>query len=106
MKPKLLVAIVCGVACVVCLFVAYERYQTNADNVRAMEQLRGGMLFGSGELTAATPAATKYALLGAGISVAGAVLAVMLHLRDRQADAAADPRTEHTADEAGDHRGG
>lgn len=46
---------------IVCLFVAIERYSTNVNNVKAMNQM-GGALFGQ-TMTPATPAATKYALL-------------------------------------------
>ena len=79
---KLIGIIALGV-CAVCLFVAIERYQTNAKNVRAMNQLQSSSPLGSmmGQMTGqtqfkpATPAATKYALLFALISgIGGGVL--------------------------------
>jgi hypothetical protein len=73
--------IVALVVCAVCVFVAIERYQTNAKNVRAMNRgpIRmpgGGTLETNFEVfKPATPAATKYAIFFALISgVGGAVL--------------------------------
>jgi hypothetical protein len=76
-----LLGIVCLVICVISIFVAAERYHTNAKNVRAMKQMMnnnsapfGGMMrqmTGSANIKATTPAATKYALLFAAISGAG-----------------------------------
>jgi hypothetical protein len=69
------------IACAICIFVAVERYQTNADNVKAMNQLGqstplSGMM-GIGEMKPRTPAATKYASVLAVVSaVGGAVLLV------------------------------
>ena len=80
-KQMKIVGIIALVVCAVCVFVAIERYQTNANNVRAMNQMRdssplGGMM-GAGEIRPATPAATKYALLFALISgIGGAILLV------------------------------
>ena len=74
---------VCGIIalciCVICLFVAVERYRSNANNVRAMNHLQQSSPLGSmmGQMTGqtqfkpATPAATKYALFFALISGAG-----------------------------------
>lgn len=77
MEPKHLkiVGVVCLVVCAVCLFIAYERYQANAGNVQAMNQMMqssplGGMTRGA-QLTPATPAATKYALLFAAVTGLG-----------------------------------
>jgi len=80
-KQMKVLGIVCLVICAVCIFVAIERYNTNAGNVRAMNAFRqsspmGGMM-GGGNMRPATPAATKYALLFAVLSgVGGAVLLV------------------------------
>ena len=80
-KQFKLSGMICLVICVICLFVAVERYNTNANNVRGMNALRqsspfGGML-GGGEMKPATPAATKYALLFAVLSgIGGTVLLV------------------------------
>ena len=76
-KQMKLFGIICLVICAICLFVAVERYNANAGNVRAMNAFTestplGGMV---GELKPATPAATKYSLLFAAISgVAGGVM--------------------------------
>jgi len=81
-KQMKIVGIVCLVVCAVCVFIAIERYQANAGNVRAMNAMRqsspfGGMM-GGGQMKPATPAATKYALLFAAISgIGGVVLLVM-----------------------------
>jgi hypothetical protein len=82
MDPKVLklLGIICLVICVVLLFVAYERYQTNAKNVRAMN--RGPIrLPGGGTLETnfdvfkpAMPAATKYGLFFAVLSAGGSVV--------------------------------
>ena len=62
------------VLCVACVYVAIERYQSNADAVRAMNRL-GGRLFESmtaGEgLIPKVPLATKQALIGAVLFGAG-----------------------------------
>ena len=84
-KQMKLCGIVALCICVVCLFVAVERYRSNANNVKAMNQLNQssplgnmmGQVTGQTEFKPATPAATKYALLFALISgVGGAVLLV------------------------------
>ena len=80
-------AIVCLVISAVCIFIAVERYQTNANNVRAMKQMMnndatplGGMMnqmTGGVQIEAKTPAATKYAILFAAITAAaGGILLV------------------------------
>jgi uncharacterized membrane protein HdeD (DUF308 family) len=76
------VGIVALVVCVVCLFVAVERYNTNAKNVKAMNQFQrssplGGMM-GQMEMKPATPAATKYALFFAVIFGAGGVVLLVM----------------------------
>ncbi len=61
--------------------MAFERYQTNAKNVKAMNQIRqssplSGMMR-TGEMKPATPASSKYAALFALVSgVGGGVLLV------------------------------
>jgi hypothetical protein len=71
--------IVALVVCAICIFVAVERYQTNANNVKAMNQIQrssplGGMV---GEVKPAAPAATKYAAFFAAVSgIGGGVLLV------------------------------
>ena len=77
MEPKHLkiVGIVCLVVCAACLFIAYERYEANAGNVQAMNQMMqssplGGMT-GGAQLTPAMPAATKYALFFAAVTGLG-----------------------------------
>jgi hypothetical protein len=72
LKP---IGIVCFVVCAICLFIAVERYQTNAANVNAMIGMSQSMPFGQpspfGHLQPATPVATKYALFFAFISAVG-----------------------------------
>ncbi len=78
-KQMKLAAIVSFVICAVCLFVAFERYNSNADAVRAMKQLQSSSPLGGmfQNLQPSTPAAAKYALFFAVISgVAGGILLV------------------------------
>jgi hypothetical protein len=74
LKP---IGITCFVVCAICLFVAFERYQTNAANVKAMQRITQSTPFGGasplGDLQPATPAVTKYALFFAFIAGAGGV---------------------------------
>jgi len=74
-KMLKIVGVGCLVLCVVMLFVAWERYNTNAQNVRAMKQITGNfpMQTPFGEIQPVTPAATKYALFFAGIFLIGGV---------------------------------
>ena len=80
-KQMKILGIVALVVCAICIFVAIERYQTNANNVNAMNQLGrstplSGMM-GVGQMKSGTPAATKYAAIFAVVSgVGGAVLLV------------------------------
>ncbi|MBN1125100.1 MAG: hypothetical protein JXA82_08835 [Sedimentisphaerales bacterium] len=79
----MIIGVVCLVICAALLFVAVERYQTNANNVKAMNQMQQGSPMGGmggmlGPLKPATPAATKYAAAGAVLSgIVGVVLLVM-----------------------------
>jgi hypothetical protein len=72
LKP---IGIACLVVCAVCLFIAFERYQANASNVKAMQSLTQSTPLGDdspfGEIKPATPAATKYALFFAFLSGVG-----------------------------------
>ena len=86
-KQKKLFGILCLVICAICFFVAIERYNTNANNVRAMNSLQQssplGNMLGGGNMKPATPAATKYALLFAALSgIGGAVLLVQSGKRE------------------------
>ena len=80
-KQTKIAGIVALVLCAICIFAAVERYQANANNVKAMNQLGqstplSGMM-GIGEMKPRIPAATKYAAVLAVISgVGGAVLLV------------------------------
>lgn len=57
---------------VIALFVAVERYQSNASSVKAMNQIpMARLIYGGEELQPATPTATKYALLVAFLSLIG-----------------------------------
>jgi hypothetical protein len=73
MESLKIVGVVLLVIAAVCLFVAFERYQSNAENVRAANHIGGGLLrsMTGGELAPSTPAATKYALLFAVICGGG-----------------------------------
>ena len=74
MNQMKLGGIVLLVFAAICLFVAFERYQANANAVKAMNQMGGGMfqaMTGGNELQPSTPAVTKYALLGAVIFTVG-----------------------------------
>jgi predicted membrane protein len=80
-KQMKVFGIIALIVCAVCIFVAIERYQANADAVRAFSQFQHsspmGDAFGFGEMRPATPASTKYAILFAVISgVAGFVLII------------------------------
>lgn len=83
--------IVALVVCAVCVFVAIERYQTNAKNVRAMNQgpIRmpgGGTLETNFEVfKPATPAATKYAIFFALISGVGGVVLLVMSAQTKRA---------------------
>ena len=90
--------IICLVICAVCIFYAIERYQTNANNVRAMNQMRnssplGGMMnqmTGSVELKPATPRATKYGVLVAVLFGGGGVALLVMSGNRSQAPGAPD----------------
>lgn len=59
LKP---IAIGCFIICVVCLFIAFERYQANASNVSAVQQMAEAAASPFIKVRPATPVATKYAL--------------------------------------------
>jgi hypothetical protein len=121
-KQMKLGAIVCGVICLICIFIAIERYNTNADNVRAMNAVRKsiqgrrvmnggneipgaamealerstrlGQEMGGGELTPAMPTASKYAIFFAVVfGISGAILFVKSQKED------APSKEDSTADE-------
>ena len=80
MKP---LPLICAVIACVCLFVAYDQYQSNVAAVEMMNQLGGDMLSqlnGNGRFKAAVPAATKYALLAAIIT---GILSVVFHQQSK-----------------------
>jgi hypothetical protein len=85
LKP---IGIACFVICAICLFVAFERYQANAANVRAFTGVmpRGGMS-PFGDLRPAMPAATKYALFFALLSGVGGAYCV---IKARQPNSSSD----------------
>jgi hypothetical protein len=70
--------IIALVICVICIFVAIERYQNNANTVRAMNQLTGSGPFSTMmpqmEMKPAMPAVTKYAIVLALISGIGGIV--------------------------------
>lgn len=73
--------IVLLIVAVICVFVAFERYNTNAGNVRAMNNFTRntplGDITGGMKVKPAMPAATKYAIFFAIIS--GAAGGFMLY---------------------------
>jgi hypothetical protein len=80
-KQMKIVGIVALVVCAICIFVAVERYQTNANNVKAMNQFGQSTplpgMAGIGEMKPVTPAASKYAIVFALVSgIGGGVLLV------------------------------
>lgn len=62
-----IISIACLVISGLLFFVAYERYQDNANKVQAINQMQQqgpfGQVFGQEQLEPATPTSTKYALL-------------------------------------------
>lgn len=93
-----LIGIVCLVISVICVFIAVERYQSNAKQVRGMNQmmnqtssqfvgLMNQMPGGRANFKAGTPPATKYALFFAVVSgIAGGVLLVKSQPGKQQVD--------------------
>ena len=77
-KQLKLFGIVCLIICAVCIFVAIERYNSNAGNVKAMNTFQQsmplGLMMGNGKMKPATPASTKYALLFAVLSGIGGIV--------------------------------
>ena len=63
-------------------FVGIERYQANANNVAAMKQMVGGFpmgdMLGLKEINPGMPAASKYALFFAALSIAGGVACIVM----------------------------
>ena len=95
-KQMMIAGIVCLVVCAVCIFVAIERYNANAGNVRAMNSLqRNSPLGGMGlniDIKPATPAATKYAIFFALISgVGGGILLYKSKQEDSPGVQSAEP---------------
>ncbi len=86
-----ILGIVALVVCAICVFVATERYQTNAKNVRAMNRspIRlpgGGTLETDMEIfKPATPTVTKYAMFFALISGAGGAVLLVMSAQKKQA---------------------
>ncbi len=84
-------AIICFVVCGILLFVAWERYSTNANNVQAMNQMSQsspfGDMMGGGNLEPATPAATKYALVFSVIAGGAGIACIVGASRKRHPDA-------------------
>lgn len=75
-------------------FVAYERYQANANSVTAMKQFMGGFpteMMGVKEITPGVPTATRYALFFAVLSVAGGVGCLVMARRTPPATASQPP---------------
>lgn len=78
-KQMKIVGIVCLVVCVICIFLAIERYRANANSVRFMNTLQRSTPLGDMgvNMKPGVPAVTKYALFFAVISgVGGGILLV------------------------------
>ena len=95
-KQMKIAGIVCLVVCVVCIFVAIERYNANAQSVQAINNLQrnsplNDMGFGL-EMKPTMPAATKYAIFFALLSgVGGGVLLYMSKQPDSPGVPSAEP---------------
>ena len=79
--------VVCLLVSAICIFVAVERYNTNAGNVKAMNAFSQSSPFrgmmGVGKMTPTTPAAAKYAIFFALISgIGGATLVLKSGTRE------------------------
>jgi hypothetical protein len=79
------VGIGCFVVCAILLFVAWERYQDNANKVEAMNKMVGGMagqlmgqLAGGAKLEPGMPDATKYALFFAALTAVGGIACMLM----------------------------
>ena len=97
-KQMKIAGIVCLVVCVVCVFVAIERYNANAQSVRAINRLQensplNDMGFGL-EMRPTMPAATKYAIFFALLSGVGG--GVLIYL-SKQPDSPSAPPAEPAA---------
>jgi hypothetical protein len=73
--------IVCLVICAICIFVAIERYQDNANNVQAIGRMVGSFpmsgMAGDINITPSVPAATKYAAFLAVLSGVGGMVLLL-----------------------------
>jgi hypothetical protein len=88
MSPAVLkgISIGCFVVCAILLFVAWERYQDNANKVEATNNLLGssplgGMMnqmTGGAKLEPGMPDATKYALFFAALAGIGGVVSMVM----------------------------
>jgi hypothetical protein len=74
------IGIGCFVVCAILLFVAWERYQDNANKVEGMNKMMGplqgvmGQVTGGVKLEPGMPEATKYALFFAALTAVGGVV--------------------------------
>ena len=74
------IGIGCFVVCAILLFVAWERYQDNANKVEGMNKMMGplqgvmGQVTGGAQLEPGMPEATKYALFFAALTAVGGVV--------------------------------
>jgi hypothetical protein len=100
-KQYNIIGIVCLAVSLVCLFIAYERYQDNAGKVQAMNQMIGSTplagMMGGVQVEPAMPAASKYALLfavGAGIAGLGSLLYSLQLPRQAAATATAQSQSQ------------
>ena len=86
-KTLKIIGLGCFVVCAVLLFIAWERYNTNANNVQAMNQMSqgfsnmpgmSGMRGMTGQMKPAMPAAAKYALVFALLAAAGGAVCFVM----------------------------
>jgi len=83
MSPAVLkgIGIGCFVACAILLFVAWNNYQDNANQVDAANKMMGGMMgqmLGGARLEPGMPDATKYSLFFAALTVIGGVVCLVM----------------------------
>lgn len=80
-SPIMVVGLLLLVVCGVCIFVAIERYNANAQGVKAMNQMGFGN--SSMHLRPATPAATKYAIAASVMTGIGGIICLMVDAQEK-----------------------
>ncbi len=85
------VGVGCLVLAAVLFFAAWERYESNAANVRAIQQSPLAEMLGGANLTPSTPAATKYCVLFGVIATVGGVVCLVRASTARSTPPSAGP---------------